>query len=379
MRLFALAWFAMNRLLSLVSVALACLFVLAGCGDPQPVRIGFIGGITGRVADLGIGGRNGAMLAVEEFNQRGGLKGRPVELLIRDDQQNDTVARQALQDLIGQQVAAVIGPMTSGMCGAVLDAANAAQMLLVSPTCTSTTFSGKDDHFFRTIADTTAYARKSADFHLSQGHRRFAVIYDLGNRSYTESWLNDFRDHLVGKGGEIALTLTFVSGPDVSFADLAQQLAAAPVDAILIVANSVDAAMVAQQLDHFGNRHTLVASEWASTERLIELGGKAVEGMLLSQFLDRDSRLPEYQSFKAAFLKRFNQEPGFAGVAGYDAAKVVLDALSDKPANQPLKQRILALRSFQGASGTLEFTAQGDAERPTYITRIRDGRFHTER
>ena len=68
-----------------VFIPLAMAFVLAGCAPPEPIRLGFIGGVSGRVADLGIGGRNGAALAIELRNKSGGVNGRMVELIVEDD------------------------------------------------------------------------------------------------------------------------------------------------------------------------------------------------------------------------------------------------------------------------------------------------------
>ena len=353
--------------------------LLTGCGEKPPIKIGFIAGISGRVTDLGTAGRNGAMLAVEQINQTGGIDGHKIELLIRDDEQNAETAKRNVQELIQQKVVAIIGPMTSSMCAAVIDLANTAQTTLISPTCTSTAFSDKDDHFFRVISATTDYARKSADYQLSLGHRRLAVIYDKGNSTYTESWLNDFKSHFSAKGGKLVNVLSFSSSPDTPFADHARDLLEIRSDTILMIANSVDAAMLAQQIRRLDEKIPLAVSEWAGTERLIELAGKAVEGMTLAQFLDRDSMQPEYQAFKTDFKARFNQEPGFAGVSGYDATKVVLDSLAGKPASQPLKQRILEKRVFQGVSGKMEFTSAGDAARTTYIVNVKDGRFQTQR
>ena len=71
-------------------------------------------------------------------------------------------------------------------------------------------------------------------------------------------------------------------------------------------------------------------SEWAGTEQMIELGGKAVEGIYQAQFIDRFSTRPEYLVFQQTYLKRFGKEPGYAGVTAYDATNVILDALAKK-------------------------------------------------
>ena len=78
------------------------------------MRIGFLGGLSGRVADLGIGGRNGAILAVEMRNLQGGINGGSIELIAEDDQQDAQVTKQAIAHRLARKVEAVIGPMTSG-------------------------------------------------------------------------------------------------------------------------------------------------------------------------------------------------------------------------------------------------------------------------
>ena len=171
-------------------LALVCIALLLNGCERKPVRIGFVGGISGRVADLGVGGRNGALLAIEERNASGGINGRPIELIIRDDEQNPETARKVTRELVEQNVEAIIGPMTSSMALAIVPIINRARLVTISPTVTTTELSGLDDYFLRVLPDTHTYAPKSAHFHFEKsGLRRAALIYDTGNRSYTESWL----------------------------------------------------------------------------------------------------------------------------------------------------------------------------------------------
>jgi branched-chain amino acid transport system substrate-binding protein len=358
----------------LVLVTTAC--TLLGCSPPEPFRIGFIGGISGRYADLGIGGRNGVALAIEMRNTAGGIDGRKIELLVEDDKQDGSIAREALQHLLARKVDAVIGPMTSQMAAVCVPLINSTETIMISPTVTSTSFSGLNDNFLRVIAPTTAYARKNADYHFNhQGDRRIAVAYDLRNRLYTESWLADYRAAFVALGGEIIKEEPYASEEETDFTQLANQLLEAKPEAVLIIANSVDTALLAQQLRKRDPSIRITTSEWAATERLTELGGKAVEGMVIAQFLDRNSRHPPFVAFRNAYLERFGQEPGFAGITGFDAANVTLDALAGMKKGQTLKQAILERRVFGGAQSEIRFDATGDATRETYMTVIRDGVF----
>ncbi|HEY5762696.1 MAG TPA: ABC transporter substrate-binding protein [Rhodocyclaceae bacterium] len=356
--------------------AVALVLLLVGCAPPEPLRVGFLGGVSGRVADLGIAGRDAALLAVEMRNARGGVDGRPVELLIEDDGQDPERAREALARLIARNVAAVVGPMTSAIALAVVPQANAARLTLVSPTVTTNALTGLDDHFFRVLAPTAAHVAKSADYYFHErGLHRLALIYDLRNKAYTESWASDFRAAFVAAGGVIVDEERFVSGEAVHFTELAAQLLDRSPDGVIVIANSVDTALLIQKIRQRDAAVAIGTSEWAATERLIELGGRAVEGVVVSQYLDRDSREPQYVGFREAYRSRFGREPGYPGLTAFDATNVVLDALDSRQSGQSLKQAILARREFAGAQGAIRFDAAGDSGRGTFLSVIRDGDF----
>ncbi|NMQ20314.1 amino acid ABC transporter substrate-binding protein [Candidatus Competibacter phosphatis] len=350
--------------------------VLLGCEPPEPIRIGFVGGTSGRVADLGIAGRDAVLLAVELRNQSGGVAGRKVKLLIKDDQQSPEVARRAVRDLIEQGVVAIVGPMTSAMAIAVVPIANEAKVLLMSPTATTDDLTGLDDYFFRLNTSARDNASRIARYHVGQNAtRRLAATYDLRNKSYTENWLDSFRATYVQGGGEVVKVIGFESGGETTFLQLAQDLLAAPVDGVLIVANSVDTALLCQQIRKLGSRVPIISSEWAATERLVELGGKAVEGVIMAQNFDRNSTAPRYRAFYQAYRDRFHREPGFGGVIAFDAANVVLDALAQRREGRSVKETVLAARRFEGVEEPMLFNEFGEVKRRLFITVVRDGQF----
>lgn len=347
------------------------------CDRPQPIKVGFVAGLSGRVADLGVAGRNGVLLAVEEINAAGGINGRPVELLVRDDEQKPETAKRVMAELLEQKVEVIIGPMTSSMAMVVVPLANAARVPLVSPTVTTTDLSGQDDYFLRVISSTAEYAAKNAQYQYRIGRRRVAAVYDLGNRAYTQSWINHFQSHFERLGGKVVAMETFTSGSTPSFQELSRRLLASKPDSVQIAANAVDAALIAQQLRKLDAKVQLGFVEWAATERLIELGGAAVEGALVDQYLDRNSNSPAYRKFLADYRSRYKLEPGFAGVAGYDATRVVFAALASVPPGGSLRETILRESLFQGLQQQISIDPHGDASRPTILSVIRQGDFVT--
>ena len=96
-----------------------------GCDQKEaPIKVGFVGPLSGRLSVLGVAGRNGATLAVEETNGMGGVNGRPVELIVRNDEQDEKKALKADKDLLNENVVAIIGHMTSTMSLAALPLCN---------------------------------------------------------------------------------------------------------------------------------------------------------------------------------------------------------------------------------------------------------------
>ncbi len=350
---------------------------LWACESSEPIRIGFVAGMSGRVADLGVTGRDAAQFAVEQCNQAGGLRGRRVLLLIRDDQQQPEVAKRVVRELIAEKVAAIVGPMTSDMGIAVVPIANEAGVLMVSPTVTTEALTGIDDQFFRVSSSTRVYASRNAGYQIKTHRmRHITAAYDVGNRSYTENWLNSFRDAFRQGGGEILASVGFESGKEATFLTVARDLLVHEPDGVLIVANSMDSALLCQQIRKLDPSIPITLADWGATERLLELGGRAIEGVTVVQTFDRQSTAPKYQAFRQAYLDRFHREPGFAGVYTYDAVNVVLTALAEQKKGEGLKDVVLRIRDFDGLQGPFGFDEFGDVRRPhVSISMVRNGRF----
>lgn len=354
---------------------LALLLALAACTPPEPVKLGFLGGLSGRVADLGEAGRNGTLLAVEEANTAGGVNGRRIDLLIYDDEQQRAAAVKATEALVAARVEAIIGPMTSSMGEAILPVATRADLIVVSPTVMASSLAGKDDSLFRMAPSVETSTRRSAAFEYARGIRRAAIVNDLSNSAYTADWAEHFRKDFTALGGELVAEASFMSGDDASYSEAIKKIAEAKPDLLHLVANAVDTVRLTQLARNLGLTLPVTSSTWAATEHLIQLGGRTVEGVTLSQFFNRDDASPSYRAFSAAYKVRFNQEPGFASVAAYDATRAILSALAKAGNGQSLKEALLAAGPYEGLQDRWNFDGNGDAQRQTYITVVRNGRF----
>lgn len=349
---------------------------LGACSPKPPLKIGFIGGLSGKFSDLGTSNRNGALLAVEAANDAGGVYGRKLVLVEQDDQQNNTRALQALNTLQEQGVVAIVGPSTSSIAVAISPMANESRLLLVAPTATTNKLSGKDDYFLRSVGDAAFYGRATAQFHFSrQGVRSVALILDMANADYTESWGEPYAAEFTRLGGKVVRMERFKSTEDPDHAAIAKRLVNGDPQMVLTVASTADCALIAQRVKTLKPGVRMAGSAWASTERLIELGGAAVEGMLVEQYFDRFDPAPRFQAFLQAYRKRFKAEPGFGAVLAHDAASMVIAGLQKTGQTAELKSAILGLGKWEGVQGPVVLDPMGDVSRVVHFGVVKNGAF----
>lgn len=353
---------------------LAAALGLAACDDPAPLKVGFIGGLTGSSADIGETSRDAVQLALEEINRAGGIDGRKLELLARDDANDPEVAADAVRDLHADGVTAIIGPNLSSIAGGMVPVLNELEVVTISPTVSAFSFAGRDDHFFRVNWTTRDNAQAYAEHYIEDGVRRVAAALDGRNLVFSESWLQEFTAEFEARGGEVIGFEVFNSTDNAGYAKTVKSLLSLDADMLLLVANSVDVAQLTQQIRKLDRDILLAAAEWAASERLVVLGGRAIEGLELVQSYDRSDTSERYQRFSDAFRSQFQIEPDYAAVAAYDAVTILIAALSSQ-GDKTLKQALLDLGPVQGLQQMIEFSPYGDAQRQAVFVVIQDGRF----
>jgi hypothetical protein len=119
-------------------------------------------------------------------------------------------------------------------------------------------------------------------------------------------------------------------------------------DALLFVANAGDSARLAQQTRKLDKKLPLIAAEWASTDQLLELGGNSVDGMAVVQQFNADDPSPHFTDFRQRYVKRFGREPAFGSVLAHDAASVLIDSLTRRGNDLPLKKALIELGPSRG-------------------------------
>ncbi len=365
-----------------VAYKLTILFVIAalglgGCADTSPILVGFSAQLTGRQGELGVASRNGAELAVEQINARGGIDGRPIQLIVMDDQGEPETARRVDAELVKQGVVAIIGHPTSEQTSAVFEQMNQSGVVLLSSTSSSSKFTGQDDLFFRVIPSNEFIGKALARYIAGQpGIQKIVGVYDLNNKAFTETLWFIIQNEFVSEGGDARVDFAFGSGK-TDLQTLAGEIVAQKPDAIVFMAAAVDVALMSQYVRQLGFEGRLFSSPWGQTRELIEKGGKSVNGLEIVAVYNPSHPSTAYVQFTSQFSERFGRAPTLGASHSYEAVKVLADALKQTGGQAAgLADALKQTSNFPGLQGNISIDEFGDVVREVYIVRVEDGNFN---
>jgi len=366
----------------LVLVLGSCLLILALVLalillQRQPFLLGFSGSITGEYSDLGIPGRNGVRLAVEDLNAKGGVLGRRLDLLVEDDLSTETGAVEADKRLIATGATAIIGHMTSSQTLAALPLCDAHGVPLISPTASTPLLSGKKDLFFR-VQPATDYAAVALAEHMVRRHglESFCIVWDKGNRAFTRPYSQKFGKRVEALGGRVLESFP-VSSPVQNHAlRVAGKIETLQPDGVFILASARDTAALVLAIKDAGAECLLASSEWARTNNLFVYGNGRMEGLHVVQLNSSHLAPDAHEAFRQKYRNRFGRTPSYASAQGYNAVIVYARAM-EKALGHPgeLPQALTRISDLQGLYGPMTLNAHGDLTRDIFISVVRGNAF----
>jgi branched-chain amino acid transport system substrate-binding protein len=354
------------------------LLTLAGCAwtSSGPIRIGMAGNFhdpTGAPAYLG------AELAVEEVNAAGGIDGRSLELVVRDDHAHKDSAVAVATDLYQSDVVAVIGHVYSGptLAAAAVYNAGADPVVEISPSASAPAVSKAGPYTFRLCPSDFAHGDALAgwvhdNLHLSRG----AVLYlnDDYGRGVRSTFVRGFR----ARGGSVeAIDPYLGSTPDVGpyLDDLIHHERA---EFLVVAGYRDDAATILRQARAHGFTGPLLGGDG--------LEGIQSEGALAEGVYTTAGYMPMLPSranerFVAAYRRKYPDAsaPNSAASGAYDAVHLLRDVIGRvgtdrRRIRDALAQIGTATPAYEGVAGRIAFDSAGDVpSRQVYIGVIRDG------
>lgn len=296
----------------------------------EPLKIGVIGPFTGPSSDFGTPMRHGIELAVEEINAVGGYLGRPMQLVIKDDEGTPEVGRQRSEELVKEGVVATIGFCNTGVAMRSLEVFHQARLPLIVPCSTGTpltsTYPAPESYIFRTSARDAIQAPFVVDDLVRRGWTRVAIFADT--TGYGEAGLKDVEAALAAKG----LKPTYVARFALGVKDLRKELQAArDAGANVVFSYTVgpENATIALGRRDLGWTVPQVGAWPLSFPFFIDGGGAAAEGALMAQTFIAEPSNERRAAFLSAYARKFKQplKVPMAAAQAYDTTYLLTYAL----------------------------------------------------
>ena len=370
MRLRSLAWAA----------AAAVILPALGCGKGRTsdeIVVGEYGSLTGTTATFGLSTDNGAKMAFDEINTAGGVLGKKLKVLVEDDQSKPEEAATAVTKLINQNhVVAMIGEVSSSRSLAAAPVCQANAVPMVSPSSTNPRVTQIGDYIFRVCFIDPFQGSVMAKFAANTlKAKKVAILVDVRN-DYSVGLQTFFRENFRQLGGQIVAEQSYSEGDSDFHAQLTQIKAVNP-EAIYVPGYYTEVGTIARQARELGITAPLLGGDGWDSPKLFEIGGDALNGCYLSNHYSVDDPSPAVQKFVSDYKTRYKQVPDALAALGYDAAKILADAMSRAGSTDGPKVRdaLAATKDFPGVTGKITINKDRNAVKPAVVLKVENGKF----
>lgn len=340
------------------------------------ILVGEYGALTGPQATFGQSVHNGIMMAMDEVNAAGGVKGRQIKVITEDDQSRADAAANAVSKLISQNgVIALLGEVASSSSLAAAPIAQANKVPMISPSSTNPAVTQKGDYIFRMCFIDPYQGEAMADYIAGElGMRRAAVLVDVRS-DYSTGLAEYFERAFIARGGKIVARQSYAEGDNDFRAQLTTIRAANP-EVVFIPGYYNDIGQIAIQARDLGIRVPLAGGDGWESPKLVEIGGKALEGSFYSNHYFAGDPDPTVRRFVEKYRERFGQTPDSLAALGYDAAAVMADSMrrAETIDGPSIRDAIAATKGFRGVTGTIHMGPdRNPVGKRLVIVEIRDG------
>uniref|UniRef100_A0A7C4Y4U9 ABC transporter substrate-binding protein n=1 Tax=Caldisericum exile TaxID=693075 RepID=A0A7C4Y4U9_9BACT len=348
----------------------------AGCkpAGPSTIKIGGIGPVTGEASTFGVSTRNGYEMMIEEWNAKGGVLGKKIELVFADDKGDPTEAATATQKLINEdKVVAIAGTVMSKCSLSMAPICQSSGIPMVSPTSTNPRVTAVGDYIFRacfidpfqgTVGAMFAYNNLNA--------RKAGVLFDNSN-DYTKGLAEYFRDKFTQLGGTIVAFEGHPAGT-TDFTPFLTKILAGKPDVIYCSDYYNDDGLMAKQARQLGFTGPFLGGDGWDSPDLVKIGGDAVNNAYFTNHFSKDDQRPEVQDFVKKYTAKYGQAPDALAALGYDAMGIILQAIQNAGSTDGAKIRdAIKNIEYHGVSGVIKFDENRNPIKSAVIIKIENG------
>jgi branched-chain amino acid transport system substrate-binding protein len=363
----------MSWLGAAVVVLLALALAAGGCGaqtkGEDAYVIGAIFDITGPASSLGIPERDSAKLLEEQVNAAGGIHGKPLKILIEDNESDATVAVRVAKKLIdADKVLAIAGPSTSGTSLALVDTVTKSEIALVSAAASRLIVEPVEERHwvFKTAQNDSVVVEKIIAYLKGQGINRVAFL--SVNDAFGDSGRVEFETEAAAAGLEVVAMERFNATDKDMSAQLTRVRTANP-GAVVVWAIPPAASIITKNFRQLGLEMPLIHSHGIGNRTFIDLAGEAANdvvfpvGKLLvaEQLPDSDPRKELLVDYATSFEEKFKQPRSTFGGHGYDAVALIVEAIKNagpEADRASIRDELEKISGYHGISGTYHMSAQ---------------------
>lgn len=327
----------------------------AAGGTEGEIVVGEYGSLTGGQATFGQSTHNGIMLAVDEINGGGGVNSRKFRIITEDDQSKSEEAATAVTKLISQNnVVAVLGEVASSSSLAAAPICQSNKVPMITPSSTNERVTQVGDYIFRMCFIDPYQGEAMANYLAKQLEmKRAAILIDVKS-DYSTGLAANFERVFLANGGQVVGKQSYAQG-DSDFRSQLTTLKSTNPEVIFVPGYYNDIGQIAIQARDLGMKQPLAGGDGWESPKLIEIGGKALEGCFYSNHYHVDDPAPAVREFVQKYQERFGAKPDSLAALGYDSARVLADAIrragtTDGP---KLREAIAATKNFSGVTGVI--------------------------
>ncbi len=357
---------------------------LAGCGgngsadSGDTIKIGEFASLTGATASFGTASHNGAIMVIDGANAAGGVLGKKIKLITEDDQSKPGEAATAVRKLISRdRVVALIGEIASSRSLEAAPIAQQNKIPMVSPGSTNQNVTKVGDYIFRVCFIDPFQGTVMAKFTLNSLKKtRVAVLTDV-RQDYSVGLSQYYKDFLTKNGGTVISEQSYSSGDQDFKAQLTSIKASNP-EVVFVPGYYNEVGLIARQARELGITVPILGGDGWDSPTLTQIGGAALDNTFFSNHFSVEDQNPVIQNFVRTYRERFKKDPDGMAALGFDAAKVLLDAMTRAGSTEPAKVReaLAGTIEFQGVTGKISIDSERNATKPAVVLAIKDGGFH---
>ncbi|MBC8042999.1 MAG: ABC transporter substrate-binding protein [Rhizobacter sp.] len=354
------------------------LTMLSGCAPQDDrIKIGQFASITGKEATFGISCSNGVKMAIDEANAAGGVLGKQIDLITLDDQTKAGEAATVVTKLINQEkVVAVLGEVASSRTLAAKPIAQQNKIPLLTPASTNATVTEGADYVFRICFIDPFQGTAMAKFTATTLQKKKAAILKDVKSDYSIGLSEAFTKKFKELGGEILEEQAFSSG-DKDFKAQLTSIKAKNPEVIFLPAYYTEVALIARQAKELGINVPIVGGDGWDSPVLIETAGDALEGCYFSNHVSVNDTTPVVKNFVDKYKQLFGTVPDAMGVLGYDAGKIIVEAIKESKTGKPedIRNALAGIKNFPGVTGSITIDENRNANKPLVVLQIKGSGF----